>query len=350
MFRKLLFFFLILFVIPALRLKAQSSDSIKKMLVGSWASIDKNATRIITFYHDGKFQEEITAAPFKSWKCLLSQARWKIKGKKKFILLYRHSFNPDETYCVGLIPLLISDGIVHLTSDTLAVKALVRKRDNTYADSVLFFKRIALRTSRLYHDPQPNNLFLINPQDSTKTIKIASYLDEHISIQLRNDTLQEYSSQASGYFIGVHDDTLKIKCESEYLSFTDINGKGQSKELIIDNNANLPIRSYCIKNIYSITPRLEKHPVLSGIGGTVATLSVASAFLASPLFASAPHFNSFDTHQFLLFSGISLLSGLVIGVPLIAIGHGPTTEYYLDPIEAKKNDAPCWRIKPFVYE
>jgi hypothetical protein len=351
---------LTLLFIPGFWGMGQSRDSIKKMLVGSWAriddakatsgsSIEKTTSRILTFYKKGKFQEEITNDRYNRWRFFSPFTKWKIKSNH--ISVFKHMSFQDDFYDPEEAMIKSAD-IIRLTSDTLWLKITSSFSGTKITDSSWAFKRIPIRTLRHSNEARPNDLVLSEISRPNNTLIVGSYLYP-VSIQLKNDTLNNYVHQVTGNLERVTYDTIVIELTTESLLYTDAKGNehfSQKIERVNNHIDNGQYRFYLTKNIISLVSHEDKHPKMAFAGGAVVALATVCTFLASPIFASAPHFNSFDTHQFLLFSGISILSGLVVGVPLLAIGHGPSTEYYLDPEAAKKNDAPCWRIKPFVYE
>jgi hypothetical protein len=380
MLRKFIFFLLFMMAWPMLSCIAQNRDNVKKMLVGSWGRIDtmsnlgysinnmyaeKPAERILTFYENGRFQEEITNRKFKSWRYLSTPTRWKILNEKEGLIKLFHSksyaymdwYFPETSPSNGLCK------IIRISQDTLILRVVVSTKDSTNKHtghsrtvpvfSIFTFKRIDLRKARHQNEVRPYDVVVNNTIDSTSIKRIAHGFNE-ITLQLKNDTIVNCLHLITGSLECINGDTLGISVYSETMSYTDINGKDVFFEKGVKGRAfymsDMPLRLFPAKTIISITPLELRHPFMVLAGDAVVTLAAATTLLASPISASAPHFNSFDVHQFLAISGISILTGVVVGVPLIAIGHGPATEYYLDQESATKNNAPCWRIKPFVYE
>jgi len=334
------------------------------MITGSWASIDynnqgkttwseKNALRIVTFYPNGDFQEEIANPEFKTWRYLSAPSRWKLNGKKNSIELSKpRSYHEMDFYRSNVLALLGSCKLLRVTHDSITLMAHSLFGGTIRSDSTFLFHRVALRTQRLQNEQRPNDLFCISTVDSSNIKKVATFHGT-VTLQLKNDTLNNYLHLVTGSLAYVNTDTIGIELVSEHLAYTDQSGKELSFDKTIKEkpfSLSPSLSYYMVKNIQGVTPLDSRYPILEHSGDAVMLLAASSTLLASPIFASAPHFNSFDVHQFLVFSGVSILSGLIVGVPLLAIGQGSVTEYFLDSAAAKYNNASNWRIKPFVYE
>jgi len=339
-------------------------DSIKQMLVGSWAfvnqssqvniaSLELTSCRLITFYADGRFQEELADPQFKTWRILAPTNRWNIGRKRYSIKLHRiKKLTGNYSFFSKITPLNNPCTLLKVSKDSLVLSVQSYMSGTKLIDSTLFFKRINLRKLRAEDQPNPSDLTLVNTTDTNKIVFTPSN-NSTITLQLKNDTLSEYADEVSGTFLRTLGDTIEIENPIEHFYYTDKEGKEHRNETIEKGNTlieNKHSRLYLAKNIISLKLNQPKHPKIYFIGELFSALAAVSTLIVSPVFALSPDFNKFDAHRYLAFGGISVLAGLTIGVPLLAIGQGPSTDYFLDPAFANKNNALCWRIKPFHYE
>ncbi len=357
------FFFLVSFLFAVSGFSRGGDDSLRRMLVGSWAKVDrrnastnlpleKSSSRIVTFYLNGKYQEEIPNSRFKNWKFLAAPTRWTLTNKNSKIKLFRNR-NPshDDFYDPDLVPIYGTAILNQVTQDTLILTVHSYSTSGRLIDSTMTFKRIQLRPARSRSEIRPNDLYLVNKTDTTQRLKACSFWNK-LSIQIKNDTLTTYFHQVTGTLEHVTADSIVIEYSTETFTYADRNGviRGFENENRSHYNGIKTRKGFLVKDVIFVTAQESKHPNLTFWGAGVVTLALVGTLIVSPLYALGKGYKTFDAHRFLASSSVSILTGLLVGVPFIAIGQGSPKEYYLDPESATQNKATCWSIKPFIYE
>jgi hypothetical protein len=340
-----------LLILSSISLQAQR-DSLRNLLIGSWkvSGDDPSKSNVIglpnsvySFFSDGSYQNELCTEGLNKNGRLELMAKWTLNSKnntirlKKLTRLYpTHTLHPRPRDWRNPYGYHIS----FLSKDSIVLKT--DPHNYIGGTHCVVLRRVPIREIRSWLDPVTGDLMLTNVSDSLK--KKLIHHDASITLELKNDTLLNYSHSINGTLNSSNADSISLVFESETLEYTDKNDIERRQETTSHANSRV-IRSYAIKSIKYIGFEEGQHEVVGIVGGMICFASIVSAVFISPLVAANFSNGSFDSHKFVVASSISLGAGMVIGAPLILIGNGHDNIYFLDTSGEKGERYPLWKIK-----
>jgi hypothetical protein len=334
-------------------LAGNPDDSLRKLLEGSWkntgeyengkyAEIPLEQQFILTLYSDGTSQEEVIYLHANNWWGLGVKSKWRLNNqtihlRKREYLGMEHQNRLPKFALKG--PDRFEYEIIYSSKDSIVLrnpKSSIGSPDNR---SVVF-KHLPPRPRRKWNE-QPDDVILVSREDSTKKQVILA--GSSISLELKMDSFSEGSHTIEGQLIAANPDSVTIWISREHVFYLDKLGIEHSDDLEYKgpHGTRKAIAFTGIKNLKTTGP---KHPWIKTIGGAAVFLSIVSALVISPLSASDFVNKRFDVPDFLIYSGASILGGLLVGVPLLAIGQGTEDVYRFDEYPSNKNET-IWKIK-----
>jgi hypothetical protein len=328
-------------------------DSLRKLIISSWelTGVIDNGTfnnkkneLIISFYSDGSVQEEVVYPDSNNWWCVGAKAKWNLKDRTihlRKIKSLNGNVNPNYRVKFALqVPQAQDFVIILCTRDSIVLEAHQSAHSHTTL-STLVFKPIPLRSKKNWKDG-PDDIVFLRKDDSLKKERV--YNGSQITLELKTDSFPETFHNVQGQLITFRYDSVSILIRSEHRNLKE---HGVERE---ENNEykGALCKSFAIDNI-SFVKVSHPHSAIKAIGGCIVFLSIVSTLIVSPIAASDFTHKRFDAPGFLIYSGISIGSGLLLGIPFLAIGQGADDVYMLDPRTANKDEL-IWKCKSPINE